>query len=191
MKNEFAGRNVRQRAFAAALEMLREEGWDELSVRAIAKRAQIGASSIYHHFPNKEALLLRIAISGFKQLTAEIDRSVEGAGRTSPFTGAAMAFFNHVAREPALHDLMFDRHLMSRHQELRDAERETFTAFADQVSADPRFPGHRSVSIARTLWALGRGLAATALSHPNGQLPGELRKEIAEGVAYLIERQEG
>lgn len=188
MTADTPGRNVRQRAFVAATELLREEGWEELSVRAIARRAQIGASSIYHHFPNKEALLLRIAVGGFRQLTVAIDRSVENSGELAPFGAAARAFLTHVAMQPALHDLMFNGALMSRHQELRDAERETFNAFAGQVKADSRFRPELSISIATTLWTLGRGMAATALSHPDRELPEEVRAQIAEGVGYLIER---
>lgn len=190
MRNDFSSRNVRQRALVAATEML-QEGWAALSVRAIAKRARIGASSIYHHFPNKEALLLRIAIRGFKLLAGEIENSAKGEVGIAPFTGASRAFLNHVAEEPALHDLMFNRHLLSSHQELRDAEREAFTAFAKKIEGDPRFPPDLSIAIATTMWTLGRGLAATILSNPDHELPVELRLQIAKGLAYLIERQSG
>jgi len=187
---QFSGRNVRQRAFTAATEMLQEEGWEALSVRAIAKRARIGASSIYHHFPNKESLLLLIAVKGFKSLTSEIEDSGTPEGQLAPFASASRVFLNHVANEPALHDLMFNRHLLSCHEELRQAERDAFNAFSRKVEADPRFPSRQSTAIATTMWALGRGLAATALSSPERELPAELRLKIGEGLAYLIERHD-
>lgn len=190
MRSEFSGRNVRQRAFTAATEMLQEEGWEALSVRAIAKRARIGASSIYHHFPNKESLLLLIAVKGFKSLTSEIEDSGTPEGQLAPFASASRVFLNHVANEPALHDLMFNRHLLSCHEELRQAERDAFNAFSRKVEADPRFPSRQSTEIATTMWALGRGLAATALSSPERELPAELRLKIGEGLAYLIERHD-
>ena len=190
MRIQFSGRNVRQRAFTAATEMLQEEGWEALSVRAIAKRARIGASSIYHHFPNKESLLLLIAVKGFKSLTSEIEDSGTPEGQLAPFASASRVFLNHVANEPALHDLMFNRHLLSCNEELRQAERDAFNAFSRKVEADPRFPSRQSTAIATTMWALGRGLAATALSSPERELPAELRLKIGEGLAYLIERHD-
>ena len=95
-----------------------------------------------------------------------------------------------MANEPALHDLMFNRHLLSCHEELRQAERDAFNAFSRKVEADPRFPSRQSTAIATTMWALGRGLAATALSSPERELPAELRLKIGEGLAYLIERHD-
>ena len=97
--------------------MFQEEGWEALSVRAIAKRRKSVASSIYHHFPNKESLLLLIAVKGFKSLTSEIEDPAP-EGQLAPFASASRVFPNHVANEPALHDLMFNRHLLC-HEELR------------------------------------------------------------------------
>lgn len=42
----------------AAIEEFLEKGYDGASVEAIAKRAGVSKGGVYHHFPNKEVLLM-------------------------------------------------------------------------------------------------------------------------------------
>jgi AcrR family transcriptional regulator len=52
------GRKSRARIHAAARELFRERGFDATTLRAIAARAGMGASSIYRHIRSKEELLV-------------------------------------------------------------------------------------------------------------------------------------
>ncbi len=52
------GRKSRARIRAAARELFRERGFDRTTLRAIAERAGMGASSIYRHIRSKEELLV-------------------------------------------------------------------------------------------------------------------------------------
>lgn len=52
------GRRSRARIRAAARELFRERGFDGATLRAIAERAGMGASSIYRHVRSKEELLV-------------------------------------------------------------------------------------------------------------------------------------
>jgi AcrR family transcriptional regulator len=53
------GRRSRARIRAAARELFRERGFDAATLRAIAERAGMGASSIYRHVESKEELLVQ------------------------------------------------------------------------------------------------------------------------------------
>ena len=53
------GRRSRQRIREAARELFRERGFDGATLRAIAARAGMGASSIYRHVESKEDLLVQ------------------------------------------------------------------------------------------------------------------------------------
>jgi len=52
------GRRSRERIQRAARELFRERGFDGATLRAIAERADMGASSIYRHVRSKEELLV-------------------------------------------------------------------------------------------------------------------------------------
>jgi len=52
------GRKSRERIKTAAIELFRERGFDGATLREIARRAGMGASSIYRHVRSKEELLV-------------------------------------------------------------------------------------------------------------------------------------
>jgi AcrR family transcriptional regulator len=52
------GRKSRERIHVAATELFRERGFDGATLREIARRAGMGASSIYRHVRSKEELLV-------------------------------------------------------------------------------------------------------------------------------------
>ena len=61
---------------SALLELVLERGWDAVSVQAVCARAQVGRSTFYAHYADKEELLL----SGFDGLARELRAHVRRAG---------------------------------------------------------------------------------------------------------------
>lgn len=59
---------TKEELFARALAIVDEHGLDALSMRRLAKDAGVEAASLYHHVPNKEALL----VGALEQMRAEI-----------------------------------------------------------------------------------------------------------------------
>ncbi len=177
---------VRAKVLSAASEILVERGVEDLNLKAIADSAGIGISSMYHYFANKEALLLSLAVTGFDDLQASIERLKSDPTMPTPLAAGARAFFGLAEAKPALFSLMFDARLLARHEVLRDAEQQAFAAFLGTVEADPRFPATRKADVATALWALGRGIAAIMSSHPDGQLPADLAERLWAGVSYLV-----
>ncbi len=176
--------SLKAKALKAAAKVLAERGVEKLNLRAIAVAGGIGAASMYHYFASKDDLLLNLAIQGFADLRADIV-SLQGDDE-SPIRGGARAFFGFAQEHPELFSLMFDERLMARHESLRQAEHESFLAYEAAVVADPRIPvPHKSVA-AFALWALGRGMAATMSSYPDGRPPDEVLEKLFAGAAYLI-----
>jgi AcrR family transcriptional regulator len=67
---------TRRTLTAALLSLLSERGWDELSVQDICERADIGRSTFYAHFQNKEELLA----SGFNHLREALQQKSTSDG---------------------------------------------------------------------------------------------------------------
>lgn len=58
LSNENTG--GRARSLRAALEVLRAEGLDQLTTRAIARRSGLTQPAVYRHFPSKEAVVAEV-----------------------------------------------------------------------------------------------------------------------------------
>jgi AcrR family transcriptional regulator len=76
------GERSRVRIRAAARELFRERGFDGATLRAIAKRAGMGASSIYRHVRSKEELLID-ELADLQEQAWQRFRSVHSADETT------------------------------------------------------------------------------------------------------------
>jgi AcrR family transcriptional regulator len=85
----------------AVLELIRERGWDAITVQDVCERADVGRSTFYVHFADKEELL----ISGFGELRKEL----QAAARAEPTRPLAFtrALLEHTHRyEPVYRALL-------------------------------------------------------------------------------------
>lgn len=67
---------IRKKIIEATLQLVRNEGWESLSIRKIADAIEYSAPVIYDHFANKEAILFEISQDGFKLLLSKIDKAI-------------------------------------------------------------------------------------------------------------------
>jgi AcrR family transcriptional regulator len=61
----------------AALRIVKEEGWQALSMRKIADKIEYTAPIIYEYFSNKEAILLELNRQGYLKLAKELSEAKE------------------------------------------------------------------------------------------------------------------
>ena len=62
------GQPMREQILAAAVQLFAEYGYHAAPLRDIARIAGIQAASIYHHYPNKQALLIEIMETHMQRL---------------------------------------------------------------------------------------------------------------------------
>lgn len=79
-RRRLQGRETERNILSTALELMRERGFDKVSVRDICRRAGITTGAFYHHFPSKEALLE----SGFAPLDDYIAQALKDQGSAPP-----------------------------------------------------------------------------------------------------------
>ncbi|MCI2105368.1 MAG: TetR/AcrR family transcriptional regulator [Intestinimonas sp.] len=73
-------RQTERRIMQAALALMREESFDQMSVRDICQRAGITTGAFYHHFPSKEALITK----GFAPLDDSMRQMMKEHGGEPP-----------------------------------------------------------------------------------------------------------
>lgn len=99
---------------AAAAELFLEKGFDALSMRQVAARIGYSATTIYHHFLNKEDLLKAVLDSAFASFEKEMRSAVEAEMEPSRKMGAlGKAYVRFGVAHPVHYQLMFQRFLTS------------------------------------------------------------------------------
>jgi AcrR family transcriptional regulator len=69
--------DIRARILATAWQMVKDEGWQSLSIRKIAGAVDYSIPVIYDHFENKEAIVFEFARQGFQMLTKAVQKAIE------------------------------------------------------------------------------------------------------------------
>lgn len=104
-----APRDLKRVLTETAREMLEAGGVEALSMRAVARKAEVSAGAPYKHFMDRHELLEAIADDGFNALATAMreayDSTPAGHGRVVAI-GAAYALF--ALRRPALYKVMIE-----------------------------------------------------------------------------------
>lgn len=156
---------LRESLIEAGIAILEEEDIHGLSLRKVAKRANVSHAAPYRHFEDKLALLSAIAEEGFKQLGQDMEQTMTAFAH-DPRQQILKIGHRYVAfaiAHPAQLTLMFSDLLKgSTSETLTKAAMYTFTLLSKSVAnaqaAKLIKPGDTD-EIARTVWAMEHGLA--------------------------------
>jgi AcrR family transcriptional regulator len=88
------GAATREAIHRAAVELFARRGYHATSMRAMASAARIQPAAIYHWYPNKEAILVRLQDDFMEQLTEKVVAAI--AGQSRPALSLAAAVREHV-----------------------------------------------------------------------------------------------
>lgn len=79
-----AGTDTELAILEAARDLLAEHGLDGLSMRAVGARVGLSATAIYNYFENKQDLVERVVVSGFRRFEEYLRNAIERLPRGSP-----------------------------------------------------------------------------------------------------------
>ena len=98
---------------AAAIDLVRKNGPDHLSLRAVAQQVGVSPSAVYHYFPDKDELIHSLSDRLFEdlyQMQQEALSRIPGKSKraaTSRFRELGRTYFLWAKKEPNLFRLMF------------------------------------------------------------------------------------
>jgi AcrR family transcriptional regulator len=99
---------TRSNILSAALQIVKEDGWQALSMRKIADVIEYTAPIIYEYFANKEAILLELTRKGFLLLSKDLQEAKDKY--TSPadqLEAMWLAYWNFAFANKELYQVMF------------------------------------------------------------------------------------
>ena len=104
--------DLRRELVNAAVELLRSDGGQELTLRAVARAAGVSQTAPYRHFSDKGALLAAVAETGFSKLDERCEQALSiPDGPRDRLHQLGKAYVQFALDEPALYRLMFGAEL--------------------------------------------------------------------------------
>ena len=161
---------INERLIGAAVQLLREQGPAELTVRRIAHLAGTTTMCLYTGFGSRDGLLDAVYAHGFDRLRETMAQAGPVADPAQAVRALLHAYRAFALANPGLYGLLFERVLTGfdpSPQVRRTALDATFGLLAAQagrlLGADPQDQASRELGY--TLWALTHGLVSLELTH--------------------------
>lgn len=106
--------NLRGDLLQAGRAHIAEHGHQSLSVRTLAQSVGVSPGAPYHHFRDRRALLMALALDGYEELNSRAAAAVSKPGSPEDrLIALAMNFVDFAMSDPRLLELMYDSELAS------------------------------------------------------------------------------
>ena len=99
--------DLRSALLEHAANILRTEGLEALTLRAVARAAGVSQTAPYRHFADRRALMGAIAADGFRELHRAMGEAMAQGGGRQGLKGVAFAYVRFAQANPALYRVMF------------------------------------------------------------------------------------
>lgn len=157
--------DLRRALMDAAIELLAEVGYEQLSLRAVARRIGVSHAAPAHHFIDKAGLFTAIATEGFQMFVEQTNAALAARddGAAGELEALGRVYLEFTEQHPAHFDLMFRPALLhSRDPEFADASSAAYIALRSHVEAlqrDGWHPDADTTALTTATWALVHGLS--------------------------------
>jgi AcrR family transcriptional regulator len=176
--------DLRGALIRSAIELLRAEGPDALTLRGVARAAGVSQAAPYRHFADRRALVAAVAEEGFRRMQSAMLEAVRSAPGALGFKGVAIAYVRFGHENPAEYRIMFGPELGNQDDlpELQITSRGVLEFVAEGVrglqAAGLVVEGDAGM-MAAALWSMLHGLVMLSL---DGQTAG-----VTESLDALVE----
>ncbi len=182
--------DVKRLVLDAAIDIIAHDGPDALSMREVARRADISHQAPYHYFVDRAGIFAAISEEGFRQFTKEF-RAILDSTR-QPLADGLRAYVNFARKHQGHYKVMFRSDIcgVATHDATRLAADEGFLTLLDFATlVDPRTKSPtESLTLPVLLWSQAHGLATLLIDGPLTQkLPPEVSIDhLIASVGKLI-----
>ena len=185
--------SLRQDILEVSRNLLVKDGFGKMSMRKIAKRAGVSATSIYLHFQNKDELLLALIESSITKLSAALEENLaESDDSITKLEKMAQAFVDFALENPQEYEIIY----MVRPEEMPKFPKEKFQQIRKiyELLADIISEGKRAGALdvddplmsSYMIWAQLHGVASVIISRRlDTRIPDE--EFVSQAVDHIIQ----
>ena len=170
-----SGHMRRDEILKAAQQIFADVGYEGATVRRIAEQVGVSSTAIYLHFPDKQAMLLEIAIETLRPVLAEAkamatDSSIDPRERVRRMMIAYMTTGHEHPRSYAMMIQDATREMAEAegpaHEIMAEYHR-NFRALINELHAQNRLKGRGPKVVSQLMWAGCHGVLALMQASPN------------------------
>lgn len=194
-KSTYHHGNLREVLISSALDILKEGTLQDLSLRALARKAGVSQTAPYRHFEDKEALIVVLMLEGSSILQERMRLACEQANNpVERLINLGLAYYDFAEAHPAHFRLMFDGSLekKDKYQDLIESEkigRDIVQSVVSECMKLENAPNKPDDLVRLASWSLVHGLANLLLNDVNNDMPDQDQKRtVAKEVISLYTR---
>jgi AcrR family transcriptional regulator len=182
--------DLRAALVAHATAILRKEGPEALTLRAVARAAGVSEAAPYRHFANRRELVAAVAAAGFRRMQEAMMAAMQKGGREG-LRGVATAYVRFALQNPAEYRVMFGSEVAKTSDlpELRDTGRSVLDFVAHGMGALQQAgligPGDPQM-MAVVTWAQLHGLVMLALDGQSTDVAPDIDAQIIEATRIMM-----
>jgi AcrR family transcriptional regulator len=169
--------------------LIDKSGVEKLSLREVARALGVTTAAPYHHFKDREALLVQIAIQGYEQLLKHLEeaRTARRASQTE-LEAESRAYLSFAHERAALYSVMFSSEVAGKDEypELRQIADQCFHLVCTSVAQSAELSKKRVPRAALCAWSMLHGLAMLDKSNFLEENCAEQAAIAVEGVLSLV-----
>jgi len=182
--------DLRRQVLDASLELIAQEGLGALSMREVARRAGVSHQAPYHHFGDREGIMVAIADEGFQGLRAAMEQAIAAsADPVRRLHAIGVAYVTFALRHPSHFKVMFRSELapLEKHADASQRADSCFDLLvktANDVSMQQL--GRIDEAMPLAAWSIAHGLATLMLEGNLRDQFGASRKAKEAGAGMVL-----
>ena len=185
--------SLREDILEVSRNLLVKDGFGKMSMRKIANRAGVSATSIYLHFQNKDELLLALIESSIAKLSSALEKNlIDSDDSITKLEKMAQSFMDFALENPQEYEIIY----MVRPEEMPKFPKEKFQQIRKiyQLLADIISEGKRAGALnvddplmsSYMIWAQLHGVASVIISRRlDTRIPDE--EFVSQAVDHIIQ----
>jgi AcrR family transcriptional regulator len=160
--------SVRLALIDAARDVLAQEGYDGMTIRRVAERAEYSLGTVYSYFADKDDLLYSLVLEDFTRLTERLRAVRETHEGAAAVRQMLLSYAQMGLEQPRSYEVMFMfRPKLARRNASDDSDEHAYSIFRSCVLAAMERGEFRAMDpdlVAQMMWASVHGLVSLRLT---------------------------
>ena len=185
--------DVKQDAVNIAFSIVQNEGGKKLTMRHLANELGVSHTALYRHYRNKDAVLLKVAAKGFKQLMLSMAKSLALPHKSSKeqLGDAAIAYISFAFEHSEIYSLMYGDFSVDQVSdvellELSQKMFEILKIVIQKGQAESIFEVYDVEQFAFSLWSMVHGFVVLKLKQQSYKYDVAMSQQAISAIDKLI-----